>query len=129
MRAEQLAVKLLEYGHTVAWTCDATTLPRRTVHRAAYGAGLTWHEASDTFRGAAPQPSDVRSLIAGMTAALDRVEAGEERRVLRREFARYVQRLDRALYPTTTDPLAGLEPAPSTPTPRRRRASSRRSSS
>jgi hypothetical protein len=120
VRADALAVQLLTYGHTVAWVCDATTLPRRAVHRAGYAAGLTWHEESDTFRGRREQTPEVRALVAGMTAALDSVPDGSERRVLRREFARWAQRLDRALYPTTTDPLATTDPAP--PAPKRRRA-------
>lgn len=119
MKAEALAVQLLEYGHTVSWVCDATTLSRRTVHRSAYAAGLAWHEESDTMRGAREQPAEVRALIAGMTQALDSVPNGEERRVLRRELARWAMRLDRALYPTTSDPM------PPPPAVKRRRSTSR----
>lgn len=104
-RAEALAVQLLDYGHTVEWTCNATTLPRHTVHRLAGRNGFTWHETSDTMRRNAPeQTKAVRELIAGFTELLDTVTDAGERRRLRADLARWVARLERELYAPTPEP-------------------------
>lgn len=110
MRADALAVALLDYGHTVSLVCEMTTLPRHQVHRIAGRHGMTWHQDSDTMRRPGPeQEPEVRQIIAGMTAVLDGVADPLEQRQLRRLLATWVQRLDRALYPTT--------PTPALPTP------------
>lgn len=113
MRAEALAVQLLDYGHTVEWTANATTLPRHTIHRLARHNGFTWHEDSDTMRRNVPeQAQPVRELIAGFTELLDTVTNAGERRRLRADLARWVARLERELYPTTQTPTPPPPPAP-----------------
>lgn len=119
MRAEALAVQLLEYGHTVAWVCDATNLPRRHVHRIAEHAGFVWRQDGDTMRRPGPkQPKPVKALIEELGQLIDSVPDPKERYSIRRAAAVLVQRLDRELYPTTTDPQAAPARRRRGPTPK-----------
>ncbi len=107
-RAHRIALAALEAGHTVAWTCAATTLPRRTVHQLAERAGLAWHQDSDTFRNPNHHAirHDVADLVQMLAPLVDGIGDEHERRVIRREAALIMQRIDRALYqpPCTTSP-------------------------
>lgn len=99
-RADTLALELLRYGHTVAWTCDATTLPRHRVHTVAGRAGLTWHQDSDTMRDPQNrrQAPEVAELVDDLTAVLEQIPDARERRHLRHLAAVLTMRLDRAVY-------------------------------